>query len=236
VGIGAQKAGTSWWSALIHEHPDVHRIGGAPKELHFFDSYWERPFTDGDAERYERYFPRPATGGLAGEWTPGYMVDFWTPELLHRAAVGTRILVLLRDPLERYRSSMAHTDDMSRAALGRQDAMGAYQRGLYAQQLRRVHACFPWEQVLVLQYERCRDDPRAELARTFRFLGLRDFEPPADRFGRPVNPTTARKLDLTPELRRSLAVAYAPDLAALADLAPDLDLDRWTTVRELAAR
>lgn len=235
VGIGAQKAGTSWWSALIHEHPDVHRIGGAPKELHFFDAYWERPFTDADAGRYALYFPRPASGGMAGEWTPGYMVDFWTPELLHRAAPRARILVLLRDPLERYRSSMAHTDDMSRAALGRQDAMGAYQRGLYAQQLRRLYACFPREQVLVLQYERCRDDPVIELARTFRFLGLREIELGADRFVRPVNPTTASKLDLPPELRRSLAEAYAPDLAALPALVPDLDLGRWPTLREATA-
>ncbi len=204
VGIGAQKAGTSWWSALIHEHPDVHRTGDQPKELHFFDEYWERAFTLADAERYARYFPRPATGGLAGEWTPGY-IRLLDAGLIRRAAPNARILVLLRDPLERYRSSMAHTDDMSRAPLGRQDAMGAYQRGLYAQQLRRVFAAFPREQVLVLQYERCRDDPMGELARTFRFLGLDEVPLDASRFERPVNPTTARKVDLTPDLRRALA-------------------------------
>ena len=236
VGVGAQKAGTSWWSALIQEHPDVHLAGNQPKELHFFDEYWERPFTAADADRYARFFPRPESGGLAGEWTPGYMVDFWTPDLIRRAAPDARILVLLRDPLERYRSSLAHTDDLSRASLGRQDAMGAYQRGLYSQQLRRVFAAFPREKVLVLQYERCRDDPHGELARTFRFLGLDEVALDTARFERPVNPTTATKVDLTPELRRSLAEAYAPDLAALPDLVPDLDLDRWPTVRELAAR
>ena len=236
VGIGAQKAGTSWWSALIHEHPDVHRTGDQPKELHFFDEYWESAFRSGDAERYARYFPRPRSGGLAGEWTPGYIIDFWTPALIRRAAPGARILVLLRDPLERYRSSMAHTDDMSRAPLGRQDAMGAYQRGLYAQQLRRVFAAFPREQVLVLQYERCRDDPAGELARTFRFLGLAPVALDASRFERPVNPTTAQKLELTPDLRRALAQAYAPDLAALPALVPDLDLERWPTMHELSAR
>jgi hypothetical protein len=232
VGIGAQKAGTSWWSALIHEHPDVHRSGGQPKELHFFDAYWERSFGDPDAERYARYFPRPGDGGVSGEWTPGYMVDFWTPTLIRRAAPQARILVMLRDPIERYRSSMSHTDEMSRSPLGRLDAMGAFQRGLYAQQLHRVFQAFPVGQVLVLQYERCRADPAGELARTIDFLGWRPFQPDPGVFGRQVNPTTGRKLELTPELRASLAAAYAPDLARLPALAPEIDLDLWPTMRE----
>ena len=37
VGVGAQKAGTSWWNRLIEAHPDVVNAGGQPKELHFFD-------------------------------------------------------------------------------------------------------------------------------------------------------------------------------------------------------
>lgn len=232
VGIGAQKAGTSWWSSLIHEHPDVHRVGGQPKELHFFDGYWEQPFRESDVGLYARYFPRPA-GGSAGEWTPGYMIDFWTPELLRRAAPETRVLVLLRDPLERYRSGMAHTDDMDRRNLGRQDAMGAFGRGLYAQQLRRVFTAFARDQVLILQYERCRIDPQAELARTFRFLGLREVRLDPARFDRPVNPTTARRLELRDELRASLALAYSPDLAQLARLVPELDLDLWPSARPL---
>ncbi|MEO7119075.1 MAG: sulfotransferase, partial [Candidatus Limnocylindrales bacterium] len=152
VGIGAQKAGTSWWSALIHEHPDVHRAGSQPKELHFFDAFWETPFADLDSARYARYFPRPP-GGRAGEWTPGYMIDFWTPALIAKSAPEAKILVLLRDPVERYRSSMVHTSEMSRSSLSRLDAMGAFQRGLYSQQLRRVFAAFPRDRVLILQYE-----------------------------------------------------------------------------------
>ena len=230
VGIGAQKAGTSWWSALIHAHPDVHRAGDQPKELHFFDGYWEQAFTDADKELYASYFPRPP-GGSAGEWTPSYMIDFWTPDLLRRAAPETRILVLLRDPLERYRSGMAHTDDMDRRSLGRQDAMGAFGRGLYAQQLRRVFAAFPRERVLILQYERCRADPQGELARTFDFLGLRDVRVEPARFDRPVNPTTARKVELGDELRAALTAAYTPDLAQLATLVPELDLDLWPSTQ-----
>jgi hypothetical protein len=231
VGIGAQKAGTSWWAAAIHRHPLVRRTQGLPKELHFFDRYWEQPFGRADAALYARYFPRPA-GAVAGEWTPGYMVDFWTPELIASAAPEARILVLLRDPLERFRSGLTHTDDASVGSLGRRDALGAFQRGLYAQQLRRVFDAFPREQVLIQQYEACRRDPPVELARTFAFLGLPPSSMDPSVFDQPVNPTTARKPDLTPALRQSLLDGYAPDLDALRTMVPGLDLGLWPSARE----
>ena len=61
VGLGAQKAGTSWWDALIGRHPSVVRATGLPKELHFFDQAWEEPFGEADAARYARLLP--AAGG-----------------------------------------------------------------------------------------------------------------------------------------------------------------------------
>ena len=228
VGIGAQKAGTSWWNALLEMHPDVHRTGGQPKELHFFDAAWERPWSAAEATRYARYFPRP-TGSITGEWTPGYMIDFWTPGLIARAAPETRLLVLLRDPVERFRSGLTHTDDATAASLSHRDAAGGFQRGLYAQQLRRVLDAFPRERVLILQYEACREDPAGELARTFAFLDLRPFDLPGSAFTREFNPTTGRKVELTAGLRRALEDGYAVDLEELRTLVPDLDLRRWPT-------
>lgn len=230
VGIGAQKAGTSWWNALLELHPDVVRTKGQPKELHFFDVLWDRPWSAADATRYARYFPRPS-GSITGEWTPGYMIDFWTPALIARAAPQARILVLLRDPIERFRSGLTHTDDATAASLSHRDAAGAFQRGLYAQQLRRVLDTFPREQVLIGQYEACREDPARELARTFAFLGLRAVDLPPSAFAREVNPTTGTKVELTAGLRAALQDGYAIDLEGLKALVPDLDLARWPTAR-----
>jgi hypothetical protein len=231
IGIGAQKAGTSWWSALLHLHPDVSRSGGRPKELHFFDQFWERAWADDQADQYARYFPRPE-GAAAGEWTPAYMVDFWTPDLIARAAPDARLLALLRDPIDRFRSGVTHTKTGSRTALEARDAHGAFRRGLYAQQLRRVFDALPRERVLVLQYEACRGDPARWLTHTFRFLGLRDIKIDPAHFTREVNPTTSRKVDLTPHERDALASAYADDLDELAALLPDLDLSLWPTAAQ----
>jgi hypothetical protein len=231
VGLGAQKAGTSWWNALIHKHPDVVNAGGQPKELHFFDRCWEAGFDTRDAQRYWRYFPTPE-GKIAGEWTPGYLIDFWTPELVAKAAPEARILVLLRDPIERFRSGLTHQLATSTSPLGDRDIQGAFQRGLYAPQLRRVYAAFPRERVLIGQYEACRVDTEAQLARTYAFLGLAPYELPAGALRGEVNPTTREKYRLSQSLRLAFLDDYAQDLSQLADLVPELDLSLWPSARE----
>ena len=232
VGLGAQKAGTSWWNALISRHPAVHHAGDPPKELHFFDHAWEEPFGEKDIARYALHFPRPE-GGVTGEWTPGYLIDFWTPGLVARAAPEARILILLRDPMARFGSALTHQRSVSRAALTDRDIQGAFQRGLYAPQLRRVLAAFPREQVFIGQYEACRADPAGQLARTYEFLGLASFEPGESALRGEVNPTTGQRFEPPAALSRALLDGYAPDLEQLRDLVPGLDLSLWPTAREL---
>jgi hypothetical protein len=232
VGVGAQKAGTSWWNALICLHPSVHRAGGQPKELHFFDRAWEDGLSDDDRARYWRYFPRPE-GGVTGEWTPGYLIDFWTPELIARAAPSARVIVLLRDPLERLRSGLTHQLATGHAPLEHRDVQGAFARSLYAPQLRRVLAAFPAEQVLVGQYEACRAHPAEELARTYAFLDLVPFDPGEAALRSEHNPTTQRKFDPPPGLRAALLDGWAPDMEQLPGLVPGLDLSLWPSAREV---
>ncbi len=172
VGVGTARSGTSWWDSLINQHPRVFRDPTTPKEVHFFDGLWERGLGPGDIERYHTLFARPE-GHLSGEWTPGYMLDAWTPPLLRQAAPNAHLLVLLRDPVERFRSGRTLAENrFTVGATARAAANAAFNRGLYADQLLRLWRSFPREQVLVLQYEQCVADPAAQLARTLEFIGL----------------------------------------------------------------
>jgi hypothetical protein len=228
VGVGTARSGTTWWDELIHAHPAVHRAPGVPKEVHFFDRFWDGSWTDAEIPRYHTSFARSA-GGSAGEWTPGYMVDFWAPQLLRRAAPEARLLVLLRDPIERFRSGLTLTENrLTLSWTPRAAANGGFQRGCYADQLERLWAVFPKAQVLVLQYERCVADPRGELRRTFEFLGLDPA--PADELPateRRINATRVSKAALSEVQRAALARAFAPEVQRLAELVPELDLSLW---------
>jgi len=232
VGVGTARSGTTWWDGLIHAHPDVVRADGVPKEVHFFDRFWQGECTEAEVATYHAYFARPA-GMRAGEWTPGYMLDPWTPPLLRRAAPDAKLLVLLRDPVERFRSGRTLAENrLTVGASPRAAANAGFGRGVYADQLGRLWKAFPREQVLVLQFERCLRDPAGELRRTFTFLGLDPDAVATMEVSRPVNESRGPKMDLTVDQRAILVARYAPENRRLAALLPDdLDLSLWAAPR-----
>ena len=233
VGIGAQKAGTTWWFDAICTHPDVYSRADIHKERHFFGRYATRPFGSAECSLYHDWFPRPS-GNLTGEWTPDYIHCPWVPALLAQAAPGTRLLVLLRDPVERFRSGLAHhRRDSGRLTVATyQEAVA---RGLYHEALCRWMTYFPPEQLLVLQYEQCIADPARQLARTCRFLGLQPFVHKGieDR----VNVTAdAHALDLEEGVRRRLVELYESDVRALSQCFPELDLALWPNFTAISVK
>lgn len=232
VGVGTARSGTTWWDSLIGAHPQVSRLPGAPKEVHYFDGLWQGQLSDADVRRYHAFFARPS-GHHSGEWTPGYMLDVWTPRLLRQAAPDARLVVLLRDPVERFRSGRTLAEN--RFAVGstaRAAANAAFNRGIYADQLQRLWRAFPREQVLVLQYERCVADPAAELRRTFEFIGLEPSVPAGLDLGGRVNESRGPKVTLSGWQEEQLIRRYAPENERLAEmLEGDLDLSLWKSPR-----
>jgi Sulfotransferase family len=227
IGVGTARSGTTWWDSLVNAHPRVSRPAGTPKEVHFFDDRWASGLTDDDVRAYHALFTRPP-GHLSGEWTPGYMLDAWTPALLHRAAPDARLLVMLRDPVERFRSGRTLAENrLTVGSTARAAANSAFNRGVYADQLLRLWSAVPREQVLVLQYERCVADPRAQLERTFEFIGLEpELEAGVDVVRR-VNESRGPKAELSAWQEEELVRRYAPENARLATMLPELDLSLW---------
>jgi len=225
VGIGVQKAGTTWWHGLVEAHPGVHRVPGAHKERHFFDRFAVQDFDEPEVCLYHRWFVRPP-GALGGEWTPDYCHQPWVAPLLARAAPEARLLVLLRDPVARLRSGLAHhraRGDLSGAVA----ATDAFERGFYARELAPYRELFG-RHLLVLQYEACVDDPVRWLAATYRFLGLDDtFRP--EGLHRHVNPT-ASPVRLPPAFEAAAAEAYRGEAELLGSWFPEIDLGRWPSM------
>lgn len=223
VGIGVEKGGTSWWHRLILSHPDAVAPHSGYKEHHYFNRFGIEPFGPEDVATYWTWFPRPP-GMLTGEWTPTYFDAGWAPALLAKAAPDAKILLILRDPIERFRSGLAH-HGRGEGYSGREQ-IRAFERSLYAEGVRRWQAQVPSDRLLILQYERCRDDPAGQLRRTYAFLGLDpSFEP--STLNEVFHKTTWAKPQLAPDEVERLRIAFSPDVQALVDLVPDLELDLW---------
>ena len=236
VGVGAQRSGMTWWHRLISVHPQVcFERGLHRKEVHFFDTLGDRDKLSGaEIERYGRHFPRPPGDQLVGEWTPDYMDFPRGPRQLAQAAPEARVLVLLRDPVDRYASGYARARRLAAEAgiEGIEDQLVErhIERGMYFEQVRRVFDAYPRERVLVLQYEACREHRNAELERTYTFLGIDpELAPPEDQ----LSSRDPRERPLPVAERERLAVVFAPDVRMLAQLLPELDVSLWPSVAGL---
>jgi hypothetical protein len=237
VGIGAQKAGTTWWFQLIIGHPQATNLlttatghdlfGPIQKERHFFGRFGTESFGDEHVAQYHRWFPR-RRGTITGEWTPDYLAYPWVPPLVARAAPEAKLLLILRDPVTRFRSGYASAIRHGSAHVGETVAQ-AMEHSMYAANVARWLDHFPAGQLLVLQYERCVADPAQQLKETYRFLGLDPDYRPAD-LERPINATREGKTRIDDDVTRRLREVFAPDVAALARLVPSLDLSLWEEV------
>ena len=225
VGIGAMAAGCEGWYAMIADHPEVSSRPDLASARHFFSHFATESFGAAEVQQYHGWFPRPP-GTLTGEWTPGYAALPWMAELLARAAPDAKLLMMVRNPIDRFRLGLAQRPGDRGSQIGTQVA-DAIERGFYGAQLCRVLDFFPAEQVLVLQYERCQAEPTDQLSTTYRFLGVDHSHRPAD--GRPA-PRSGRVSvgPLDSGVVSRLVDLYSSDVAQLASVVPTFDVSLWS--------
>lgn len=176
LGIGAQKAGTSWLFSMVDQHPDV--CAGGIKEIHFFDDPDRYAL---GTEWYEAQFSKNPGGSAVGECTPAYL---WTrgtypatAKRPHRFEIAERVrdlypdvrlIVSLRDPVDRAISSYFH--HLRKGRYGPSTSLfeaarewpGIVEKGRYAEQVAAWTALFPADQLLFLVYE---EDIRPDAAK-----------------------------------------------------------------------
>ncbi|TQN37558.1 sulfotransferase domain-containing protein [Blastococcus colisei] len=110
--VGAQRSGTTSMYRALGQHPNVLRAV-LHKGVHYFDvnygrslSWYRSHFpTRLSATRVERRTGAPAQ---TFESSPYYMFHPLAPERIERDLPGVKLLVLVRDPVERAYSAHAH--------------------------------------------------------------------------------------------------------------------------------
>src|SRR6266568_7444165 len=184
---GAQKSGTTALHYFLEKHPRI--TMGDRQEMHFFDDDDLFSATV-DYDLLHRHFRRVARSTIAGECSPSYL--YWGPaaERIWKYNAQIKLLILLRNPVERAFAHWNMQRFKSREPLDFFDAVKeektriagappaearrfAYvDRGFYAEQLERVFKFFPRDQVKVVKFEEFTSKQRETLVSIFSFLGL----------------------------------------------------------------
>jgi Sulfotransferase domain len=202
--IGAQRAGTTSLYRYLVAHPAV--ASAMPsKGVHYFDTHFDESlawyrghFPTILAARYTRV--RRGVDLITGEASPYYLFHPRVPERVADALPNVKLIVLLRDPIERAYSHYANEvargyeelsfeqalDREARRLKGESEKLEtdpgyhslAHQhhsylaRGLYLEQIERWRSFFPRDQLQILSAERLFADPSAVLAEVHDFLGV----------------------------------------------------------------
>jgi hypothetical protein len=196
--IGAPKAGTTALHVALARHPGLYMSavkepkffltdgppptkGGPGDALTYREHVWRRP-------EYEALFDPAPPGTLRGESTPLYLYDRAAMRRIRETIPGARLIVVLRDPVERAHSNWTHLWSAGLEPVGDfVRACGEEERrveagwasfwhyiglGRYGEQLEYLFTLFPREQVLVLRYRLLVDEPAQTLDRICEFLGV----------------------------------------------------------------
>ena len=171
LGIGAQKCATTWIAHALGDHPDLY-VPPA-KELDFWSHYFHYGFS-----WYLHTFAE-ATATRFGEVSPSYLVSGDAPARIAKHAPETKLILALRDPVERAYSNHLHQirkGDYKEADTsfdaGLNDNPMYLGQSRYGEHLARWRDYFPAEQILVLFQEEIGADAAAEATRLYRFLGV----------------------------------------------------------------
>ncbi len=193
--IGTQKGGTTSLYNYLIQHPQV--LPAAQKEVHFFDFNFHQSI-----DWYREQFPpqSPEKPMLTGEASPYYLFHPLVPQRVKDLVPTVKLIVLLRNPVDRAWSHYNHEVRWGFEALsfaeaiaqeperlaGEVEKMFADQnhysynhqhytylsRGIYISQLKKWLKLFPREQFLILKSEEFYANPADILAKTLAFLGL----------------------------------------------------------------
>ena len=246
--IGAKRGGTtSLWNYLV-AHPQVLPMFPAVQQIkspHYFDIHYDKPLgwyrsffaTRAQLRRHEARTGRRA---FTGEASPYYMFHPLAAERIAKVLPEVKLVVSLRDPVERlwshYNERLAgHTETLGveqavDAEEGRlageverivaeqpgyysfhHDLSSYLARGRYLEHLQPYLDRFGPDQLLVLRAEDYYSDPQGELAKVSAHVGLAPF---ADQ-GTPEHYNRLPRSTMPDPLRARLVEYYRPHVDAL---------------------
>ena len=203
--VGAQKAGTTALAHFLSQHPQIYMT--EKKEVHLFDDpdYSDKWNDSYIATYYSKYLQNYNDEKVIGEATPIYMyLEEIAPEL-KRYNPDLKIIVLLRNPVERAVShylmekhrgndsvsmNLAFLLELFRISFKKINNVRKFQslrihsyisRGFYEKQLKNLRTYFPDDQILVIENSELLNSHYQILNNVFLFLCLdNSYIPPPE--------------------------------------------------------
>lgn len=154
LGIGVQRAGTTWLHTLLASHPEVY-MPSRRKEVCFFNRYYER-----GPDWYSTYFCPPEEAHkyrAIGEICTEYYECAGCPVHIFKALPGVKLIIMLRHPVNRAYSHYGFVVQRRNYRGSFRDFLAdrpkALEKGFYSRYLKQYLRYFDKSQILALLFE-----------------------------------------------------------------------------------
>lgn len=154
LGIGVQRAGTTWLHTLLSGHPDVY-MPTRRKEIRFFEKYHERGLA-----WYSTFFCPPEEAEryrAIGEISTQYYDSEGCAERIYRALPDSKLIIMLRHPVNRAYSHYGFVVQRRNYRGSFKDFLADHpkslEKGFYSRYLKEYLRYFDRSQILALLFE-----------------------------------------------------------------------------------
>jgi hypothetical protein len=213
LGLGTQKGGTTSLHQGLCSHEQIYLP--KCKEVHYFDLNYERT-----SDWYGNHFQKASTEQLCGEITPYYLYHPKAPRRINKLLPKAKLIILLRDPVERTISHYFHARkrgfehlcpkkaidaEKSRLKDGNAYSMQKHSyvsRSKYLEQLIRYEELFPRRQLLIAKSETLFTNPKAMWEEITDFLEIKLMRIP--EHAQKANTGNRADTEISKELRLTL--------------------------------
>lgn len=188
--IGAARSGTSMLHDLLKQHPDVYLPFQKQPEPHFFLKRDE--YSKGEDYYLRKYFGEVGDEIAIGETSSSYLYGEKVPQRIKAFNPSMKLLVLLREPVNRaysnywhskkngfedldFRTAIETASERSLSLTGKLKEIDPYaylQRSLYGIQLDNYLKYFPVEQMHIELFEDFIEKPQKVLKEIYAFLEI----------------------------------------------------------------
>lgn len=170
--VGPQRTATSWLDRVLRTHPEI-ALPNVVKETFFFDQRFDRGW---DWYWREHYSTLGLDAKTKGEIAPTVFDNPGAIDRLRAHNAQARIVVCIRDPLERTQSLYRHYhaisrvgDDFSEAVQRHPEIVNASR---YKEHIARWVGAFGAERVLLVPHAAVESDPLGTVNAVYDFLGV----------------------------------------------------------------
>ncbi len=230
--IGAGKSGTTSLYNYLIKHPNIHTAMN--KELDYFFRRWTTYYRPNFPSIFSKFYATKIkkVPFVTGESTPFYLIHPLVPKQVKNKIPRVKIIILLRNPIERAHSQYNHQFREKNEKLSFEKAIESekiktkeewmklnewgegnrdherysyLEGGLYYKQIKGWMEQFPEKQFLIINAEKFFTNPSVILNQVFEFLGVP-----------PVKVHTTEKfnvgtyLEMQPKTREFLSEFFKP--------------------------